>query len=167
MMSSSEFRPTAMAIISDTEQMEGADTRTKNVIRRHCSQLSNQLAVSSDLLLSVSVGFYQCNIIDRVTKADINNKGGLVGADILLTHIHMKVEQSPEDYLVTVMNVLRDEVTLRDTVRKMEDYLPCRVTEREPTTEATGKHIALEHVHWNAWKGLFAQCFLFFFVSHS
>ena len=111
---------------------------TKNVIRLHFKRLSNQLAVSSDLLLSVSVGFYQYNIIDLVTKAEVNNKGGLVGADILLTHVHMKVVQSPNDYLVPVMNVLRDEVALRDTVRKMEDYLPCRVT--DPTTEATGKH---------------------------
>ena len=102
-------------------KIEQADT--KNVIRRHCSQLSNQLAVSSDLLLSVSVGFYQYNIIDRVTKAEVNNKGGLVGADILLTHVDMKVVQSPNDYLVPVMNVLRNEVALRDTVRKMEDYL--------------------------------------------
>ena len=109
---------------------------TKNVIRLHFKRLSNQLAVSSDLLLSVSVGFYQYNIIDLVTKAEVNNKGGLVGADILLTHVHMKVVQSPNDYLVPVMNVLRDEVALRDTVRKMEDYLPCRVT--DPTTEATG-----------------------------
>ena len=86
----------------------------------------------------MSVGFYQYNIIDLVTKAEVNNKGGLVGADILLTHIDMKVEQSPNDYLVPVMNMLRDEVALGDTVRKMEDYLPCRVT--DPTTEATGKH---------------------------
>ena len=121
---------------NDVETERQVDT--KNVIRLHFKRLSNQLAVSSDLLLSVSVGFYQYNIIDRVTKAEINNKGGLVGADILLTHVHMKVEQSPNDYLVPVMNVLRDEVALRDTVRKMEDYLPCRVI--DPTTEATGKH---------------------------
>ena len=119
--------------------MEGPDTRSGidsgsgNVIRRHFTQLANQLAVSSDLLLSVSVGFYQYNIIDRVTKAEVNNKGGLVGADILLTQIEMKVEQSPNDYLVPVMNVLRDEVALRDTVRKMEDYLASR-----PSSDSSG-----------------------------
>ena len=124
-------------------QMEKVDT--KNVIRRHCSQLSNQLIVSSDLLLSVSVGFYQYNIIDQVTKAEVNNKGGLVGADILLTHVHMKVEQSPNDYLDPVMNVLRDEVALRDTVRKMEDYLAGRSlsdnseTQQSTIQEAMGK----------------------------
>ena len=124
-------------------QMEKVDS--KNVIRRHCSQLSNQLIVSSDLLLSVSVGFYQYNIIDQVTKAEVNNKGGLVGADILLTHVHMKVEQSPNDYLVPVMNVLRDEVALRDTVRKMEDYLAGRSlsdnseTQQSTIEAATGK----------------------------
>ncbi len=110
-----------------TNDVETEQVDTKNVIRRHFKRLSRQLAVSSDLLLSVSVGFYQCNIIDQVTKAEINSKGGLVGADILLTHIDMKVEQSPNDYLVPVMNVLRDEVALRDTVRKMEaDYLAGR-----------------------------------------
>ena len=128
-----------------TNDVETKKVDTKNVIRRHCSQLSNQLAVSSDLLLSVSVGFYQYNIIDRVTKAEVNNKGGLVGADILLTHIDMKVEQSPNDYLDPVMNVLRDEVALRDTVRKMEDYLAGRPSSdssgtRQSTIEAaTGK----------------------------
>ena len=111
--------------------MEEPDSR--NVIRCHFSELSNQLAVSSDLLLSVSVGFFQYKIIDRVTKAEINNKGGLVGADILLTHIDMKVEQSPNDYLVPVMNVLRDEVALRDTVRKMEDYIAGR-----PSSDSSG-----------------------------
>ena len=125
-----------------TNDVETKEVDTKNVIRRHCSQLSNQLAVSSDLLLSVSVGFYQYNIIDRVTKAEVNNKGGLVGADILLTHIDMKVEQSPKDYLVPAMNVLRNEVALRDTVRKMEDYLAGRDssgTQQSTIEAATGK----------------------------
>ncbi len=45
----------------------------------------------------------------------------------------MKVEQSPNDYLVPVMNVLRDEVALRDTVRKMEDYLAGR-----PSSDSSG-----------------------------
>ena len=112
-------------------EMEEVDT--KNVIRRYFKRLSNQLAVSSDLLLSVSVGFYQCNIVDLVAKTNINNKGGLVGADILLTSVHMKVEQSPNDYLVPVMNVLRDEVALSDTVRKMENYLAGR-----PSSDSSG-----------------------------
>ena len=116
-----------------TNDVETEQVDTKNVIRLHFKRLSNQLAVSSDLLLSVSVGFYQYNIIDLVTKAEVNNKGGLVGADILLTHVHMKVEQSPNDYLVPVMNVLRDEVALRDTVRKMEDYLAGR-----PSSDSSG-----------------------------
>ena len=60
-------------------------------------------------------------------------KGGLVGADILLIHVHMKVEQSPNDYLVPVMNVLRYEVALRDTVRKMENYLAGR-----PSSDSSG-----------------------------
>ena len=112
--------------------MEEVDT--KNVIRLHFSQLANQLAVSSDLLLSVSAGFFQCNIIDLVTKAEINNKGGLVGADILLTRVYMKVEQSPNDYLDPIMNVLRDELALRDTVRKMEDYLAAA----RPSSDSSG-----------------------------
>ena len=116
-----------------TNDVETEQVDTKNVIRRHFKRLSNQLAVSSDLLLSVSAGYYQCNIIDQVTKAEINSKGGLVGADILLTHIDMKVEQSPNDYLVPVMNVLRDEVALRDTVRKMEDYIAGR-----PSSDSSG-----------------------------
>ena len=116
-----------------TNDVETEQVDTKNVIRLHFKRLSNQLAVSSDLLLSVSVGFYQYNIIDLVTKAEVNNKGGLVGADILLTHVHVKVEQSPNDYLVPVMNVLRDEVALRDTVRKMEDYLAGR-----PSSDSSG-----------------------------
>ena len=128
-----------------TNDVETEQVDTKNVIRLHFKRLSNQLAVSSDLLLSVSVGFYQYNIIDQVTKAEVNNKGGLVGADILLTHVHMKVEQSPNDYLVPVMNVLRDEVALRDTVRKMEDYLDGRPwsdssgTPQSTIEAATGK----------------------------
>ena len=128
-----------------TNDVETEQVDTKNVIRLHFKRLSNQLAVSSDLLLSVSVGFYQYNIIDLVTKAEVNNKGGLVGADVLLTHVHMKVVQSPNDYLDPVMNVLRDEVALRDTVRKMEDYLAGRPssdssgTQQSTIEAATGK----------------------------
>ncbi len=108
---------------------------TKNVIRHHFKRLSIHLAVSSNLLLSVSIGFYQCNIIDHVTKAEINGSkgGGLVGADILLTHVDMKVQQSPNDYLEPVMKELRDEVALRDTVRKMDDYLAGR-----PSSDSSG-----------------------------
>ena len=116
---------------NDVETTEQVDT--KNVIRLHFKRLSNQLAVSRELLLSVSIGYFQCSIIDHVTQAEVNNKGGLEGANILLTHVHMKVEQSPNDYLVPVMNVLRDEVALRDTVRKMEDYLAGR-----PSSDSSG-----------------------------
>ena len=125
-----------------TNDVETEQVDTKNVIRLHFKRLSNQLAVSSDLLLSVSVGFYQYNIIDQVTKAEVNNKGGLVGADILLTHVHMKVEQSPNDYLDPVMNVLRDEVALRDTVRKMLDYLAGR-----PSSDSSGTSEAAMSKH--------------------
>ncbi len=121
-----------MATTTDVE-MEEPDTRSGNVIRRHFTQLSTKLAVSRQLLLSVSIAYFQCNIIDHVTQAEVNNKGGLDGANILLTHVHMKVEQSPNDYLVPVMNVLRDEVALRDTVRKMEDYLAGR-----PSSDSSG-----------------------------
>ena len=138
-----------------TNDVETEQVDTKNVIRLHFKRLSNQLAVSSDLLLSVSVGFYQYNIIDRVTKAEVNNKGGLVGADILLTHVHMKVEQSPNDYLDPVMNVLRDEVALRDTVRKMEDYLAGRPSSDSSGTQQSTIEAAIGK------GGIFSQYYMF------
>ncbi len=101
----------------------------KNVIRQHRSKLTLKLTESSDLLLSVSAGLYHCNIIDLATKTEVNKKGGLVGASILLTRVQMKVEESPDDYLANLMDVLRDEVVLRDTVCKMEDYLAGKPSE--------------------------------------
>ncbi len=123
-----------------TNDVETEQVDTKNVIRRHFRRLSNQLAASKNLLLSVSIGYFQCSIINQVTHAEVDGKGGLDGANILLTHVHMKVEQSPNDYLVPVMNVLRDEVALTDTVRKMEDYLAGRPSsDSSGTQQSTGE----------------------------
>ena len=98
----------------------------ENTVRHHFNELSNKIAASSDLLSSVTAGFYKYGIIDQNTKDEVNRKGGLAGAEMLLNHTQLKIKQSQPDGLAvlgSVINVLFDQGSLRDIVYKMEDYL--------------------------------------------
>ena len=48
---------------------------------------------SESTLLSLTAELFAKEIIDMNIKSDVCNKKGFSGADILLTHVHMKIEQ--------------------------------------------------------------------------
>ena len=104
-------------------ETNSTDTRpaliSSNVLRSNHADLCRLLNCSEPTLLSLTTELYAKGIIDINIKIDISNKGGFAGADILLTHVQMKVEQSPE-HLDIVQKAMENEQFLREIVKKMK-----------------------------------------------
>ena len=66
------------------------------MLRSNHAKLCILLNGSEPTLLSLTAELYAKGIIDMKVQIDVLKKGGYVGADILLTHVQMKIEQSPE-----------------------------------------------------------------------
>lgn len=92
-----------------------------HVLRRHYSEIAEKLVIFSDLLLSLTVKFYQEGVIDEVTKAAIINQGGFKGADELLSHVMSKIRDDDRK-LPRIVEILRDAVALKEIAHKM-DYI--------------------------------------------
>ena len=90
-----------------------------SVIQRHYKDLSRILCLSEDTLVSLSGSCYQADLIDLQTKKSITTSTGQVGAGLLLDHLQLKIEQSP-DYLPVVLQLMAGETALKEVVRKME-----------------------------------------------
>ena len=103
--------------------MDSSDTKsamiTVNVLRSNHANLCRLLIGSEPTLLSLTAELYAKRIIDMNIKIDVRNKGGFDGADILLTHVQMKIEQSPE-HLDIVQKALENEQFLDEIVKKMK-----------------------------------------------
>ena len=91
---------------------------TPKVLRSKHAELCRLLNVSESTLLSLTAELYAKEIIDMNIKIEVRNKGGFSGADILLTHVQMKIEQNPE-HLAIVQKALEKEQFLDDIVKKM------------------------------------------------
>ena len=92
-----------------------------SVIRRHYKDLSKILCLFEDTLVSLSGSCYQADLIDLHTKISITTSTGQVGAGLLLDHLQLKIEQSP-DYLPVVLRLMAGETALKEVVRKMEAF---------------------------------------------
>ena len=90
-----------------------------DVLRSNHAKLCKLLNTSKPTLLSLTTELYAKNIIDMNIKIDVRNKEGYDGADILLTHVQMKIEQSPE-HLDTVQKAMENEQFLDEIVKKMK-----------------------------------------------
>lgn len=90
-----------------------------NSIRRHYTELANTIAVAPNLLLSLSMKFYEYSFIDVPAKSSINRSGGLTGANVLLDYVMIRIDQS-DQCIPAVMEILKKEVALNDIVQKIE-----------------------------------------------
>ena len=103
--------------------MDSSDTRsamiTHNVLRSHHAELCRLLNGSEPTLLSLTAELYAKGIIGMYIQIDVLKKGGFAGANILLTHVQMKIEQSPE-HLDIVQKALENEQFLDEIVKKMK-----------------------------------------------
>ena len=92
---------------------------SSSVLRSNHAELCRLLNVSEPTLLSLTVELYAKEIIDLNVKIDVLNKGGFSGADILLTHVQMKIDQSPE-HLHIVQKAMENEQFLAEIIKKMK-----------------------------------------------
>ena len=103
--------------------MDSSDTKsamiTLNVLRSKHADLCRLLNGSEPTLLSLTTELYAKGIIGVNIQIDVLKKGGFAGANILLAHIQMKIEQSPE-HLDIVQKALENEQFLDEIVKKMK-----------------------------------------------
>ena len=103
--------------------MYSTDTKaamiSPDVLRLNHGELCKLLNTSEQTLLSLATELYSKSIIDMTIKIDVHNKGGYNGADILLSHVQMKIEQSPE-HLDTVQKAMENEQFLDEIIKKMK-----------------------------------------------
>ena len=111
--------------------------RRADVVRQHYVDLNKILSNFPEVLFSVTMRCFQDSLIDMNTKTAITSSNGQSGSSILLDHFHTILEQS-EDYLPLVLNILREEVSLKDVVSKMESFVAENVKARETVSEQTG-----------------------------
>ena len=92
---------------------------SSSALRSNHAELCRLLNVSESTLLSLTVELYAKEIIDLNVKIDVLKNGGFAGADILLTHVQMKIEQKPEQ-LDIVQKAMEREHFLHEIVKKMK-----------------------------------------------
>ena len=101
-------------------------------MRSHHRDLCRVLNFSTTTLSSLTLELFAKNIIELDVKMEVLQKGGIAGADVLLTHVLMKTEHNPE-HLDIVQKALENEHTLVEIIEKMKK--DCMTT---------GEHCSLE-----------------------
>ena len=89
------------------------------VLRSNYAELCRLLNGSEPTLSSLTVELYAKRIIDSNIKIEVLKKGGFAGANILLTHVQMKIDQSSE-HLDIVQEAFEKEEFLGEIVKKMK-----------------------------------------------
>ena len=89
------------------------------MLREYHGEICDVLNVSKDSLLSFTLQLFAVNIIDRDTKISVNRTGGKEGADTLLDHIEVKIEQNP-DCLQVVLQLMENHEYLCNIVKKIK-----------------------------------------------
>ena len=104
--------------------MHSTDTRpaiiSPNVLRSNHAKLCQLLNTSEPTLISLTTELYAKQIIGTNIKIDVLNKKGYDGAEILLRHVQMNIEQSPE-HLNTIQKAMENEQFLDEIVKKMKN----------------------------------------------
>ena len=88
------------------------------MLRSNHATLCRLLNSSEPTLISLTAELYAKGIIGTDIKIDVRNKGGFAGADILLTHVQMKIEQTPE-HIHIILKAMENEQFLDEIVKKM------------------------------------------------
>ena len=92
-----------------------------SVLRHHFADLHKVISQSRETRISLANRFFQTRLIDFHVLSSITDSDGISGAQTLLGHLSMKVEQS-SDYLPGVIGILRREVSLIDIVERMNVF---------------------------------------------
>ena len=83
------------------------------------NDICKALAASETTLDSLTGKLFQLRIVDRPTKIAVMSKGGYKGADTLLDHVEMRVDNNPE-VLITVFEAMRENTALKDITEQLE-----------------------------------------------
>ena len=92
-----------------------------SVLRHHFADLHKVISQSRETRISLANRFFQTRLIDFHVLSSITDSDGVAGAQTLLGHLSMKVEQS-SDYLPGVIGILGCEVSLIDIVERMNVF---------------------------------------------
>ena len=90
-----------------------------DILRSHVADLCRLLNISEPTLLSLTNELYSKNVIDSDVKIEVIRKGGSIGANILLTHVEMKIKQNSEHRNV-VQKAMEKEQFLHEITQKMK-----------------------------------------------
>ena len=89
-------------------------------MRSHHKELCEVLNVSKPTLSSLTLELFSKKIIELDVKTDVLEKGGVHGADTLLTHVLIKCERNPK-LLNVVQEALEKHCTLDEITEKMKN----------------------------------------------
>ena len=92
-----------------------------DVLVSHHHAICNILSASETTLHSLTGKLYEMRIVDRPTKIAVISKGQYKGADILLDHVDMKVNDKPR-LLRTILDAMRELEALKDVVEQMDKW---------------------------------------------
>ena len=89
-------------------------------MRSHHGELCKVLSVSSTTLSSLTLELFSKKIIELDVKTDVLKKGGVHGADLLLTQVLIMTEHNPK-HLNVVQEALEKQSKLDEITEKMKN----------------------------------------------
>ena len=92
-----------------------------STLRSNYGDLCSVLNVSQPTLFSLATELFSKGIIDTNVMMEVFRERGVVGANMLLIHVLMKIEGNAE-YLDVVQKTLEKEESLRDIMEKMKRH---------------------------------------------
>ena len=95
--------------------------KASGVLISYHNAICNVLSVSENTLISLIGNLFLIRIIDRPTKNLVISNGGYKGADILLDHVEMRVDNKPK-ILQSVLKAMQELEALKDIVEQMENW---------------------------------------------
>ena len=101
--------------------MAAMAAKASGVLISHHNVICNVLSVSETTLISLAGKLFSIHIVDRPTKTLVLSNGGYKGADILLDHVEMRVDNKPK-ILQIVLKAMQELEALKDIVEQMENW---------------------------------------------
>ena len=105
-------------------------------LRKVRVKLCELLGSSEETLLSFCNSLLEKQIIDRKVKNSVKRKGGYAGADDLVSHIDLMVDQQPDRRFDKVLDALEEQPLLREVARELRSMTdrPKKPGSRSATT---------------------------------
>ena len=92
-----------------------------DILVSHHNVICKVLSVSKTTLISLTGKLFEVRIVDRATKIAVISKGGYEGADTLLDHVEIRVDNNPQ-LLHTVLEAMRELKALKDVVEQIDNW---------------------------------------------